>query len=256
MRHITTIIVFAVVSPTMTWGPDGHRIVGEIAFQELNQDARAEVIRLISLDPRYGRFNESCNWADHIKSDATWNWAKSLHYTNIDGTIGESESQVKTFKATRDCTSDTDCPDGTPCPTNACVVEAITYYSDVLGDAHASDDEKLMALKFLGHFVGDLHQPLHAGYKRDKGGNDKRVSFFNQRTNLHKVWDSMMLKREVTDWFAFATTLHGDITPAIRSTWSSDLTPEPGPTNRTPFVPGSTGPSPPAERSATHSKPT
>lgn len=225
MQRIAFGIVLWMAASAFAWGPEGHRIVGEIAFLELNKPARAEVIRLISLDPRYNRFNESCNWADQIKSDRSWDWAKPLHYTNIAGTVGESADDAQAFDLDRDCARKTDCPEGAPCPKHNCVVDAINYYAAILGDPLAGDNEKLIALKFLGHFVGDLHQPLHAGYQYDKGGNDKRVSYFNQQTNLHKVWDSMMIRRAVPDWLKFARELREDITDQQRQTWTENLDP-------------------------------
>lgn len=225
MQRFAFGIVSVIATSAFGWGPEGHRIVGEIAFLELNAPAKTEVLRLIALDARYSRFNESCNWADQIKSNRSWDWARPLHYTNIAGDVGETTDDAKAFDLERDCDRKTDCPDGVPCPTYACVVDAIKYYAELLGDPLAGDNEKLIALKFLGHFVGDLHQPLHAGYQRDKGGNDKRVAYFNQQTNLHRVWDSMMIRRAVPDWFKYATDLHAEINDQQRQAWSESLDP-------------------------------
>jgi len=76
-----------------------------------------------------------------------------------------------------------DCADG------CCVVGAIEHYADVLHDPTTPRPLKIEALKFLVHFVGDVHQPMHAGYERDKGGNDVKVWFFDNNTNLHSLWD-------------------------------------------------------------------
>ena len=72
-------------------------------------------------------------------------------------------------------------------------VEAIRTQAAILADPERTHAERLQALKFVVHFVGDVHQPLHAGYAHDKGGNDVQVNFDGQGTNLHTLWDSRML---------------------------------------------------------------
>ena len=198
------------------WGEDGHRIVCEIAWRELELAAKAEVIRLLQIDGQFQFFSDSCNWADEIKSNGVWNWARSLHYVNLPKPVG---SEPIRYDEERDCRPKDDCPEGMPCPSRNCVVAAITYYHDVLANPSASDDDKLVALKFMGHFVGDLHQPLHAGYGEDKGGNDRRVEFFGKKTNLHSVWDSGILLRTGERWLEYARGLGDAISSDQRQQW-------------------------------------
>ena len=73
------------------------------------------------------------------------------------------------------------------------IVEALKVQTAILGDRSKSDAERAQALKFVVHFTGDIHQPMHAGYGHDKGGNDFQVQFNNRGTNLHSLWDSGML---------------------------------------------------------------
>jgi hypothetical protein len=80
-----------------------------------------------------------------------------------------------------------DCPDG------QCIIAAIERQSAVLG-SNASDDKRLIALKYLVHLVGDVYQPLHAGYLDDKGGNTYQIQAFMRGTNLHALWDSGIIK--------------------------------------------------------------
>lgn len=80
-----------------------------------------------------------------------------------------------------------DCPDG------QCVVGAIERQGRVLASS-ATDANKLKALKYVVHFVGDVHQPLHAGYADDKGGNTYQVQAFGRGTNLHSLWDSRLIE--------------------------------------------------------------
>ncbi len=107
------------------------------------------------------------------------------------------------------------------CPKEGCVVGAIIKYSHVLRDKKASRLERIEALKFLVHFVGDVHQPLHLGRARDRGGNDIKVTFFEDNTNLHSVWDSGMIRRTKKGWTEYATELSAKITPQQRAQYGT-----------------------------------
>jgi len=110
--------------------------------------------------------------ADEIRADgANTNW----HFVNIE--IGS-----KSYDPRRDCARDD------------CVVAQINRDIAVLRDPKAPHAAKIEALRFLIHFVGDLHQPLHAADRRDKGGNGLIVFMKNRRTNLHRVWDEDLVE--------------------------------------------------------------
>src|SRR5689334_18858800 len=72
------------------------------------------------------------------------------------------------------------------------------------------------ALKFLTHYVGDIHQPLHIGCKKDKGGNSIEVQLFSRRTNLHAVWDDGIIKTRGMDYGPYTRKLESAITPERR----------------------------------------
>ena len=159
----------------LAWGPVGHRMVAELAAAQLSPDARKQVERLLQgeADPTLAGI---ANWADNLrendpdlgKRSARW------HFVNL---------------ADHDCTYDPprDCPDGN------CVVEAIRTQTEILANPRLPREQRLQALKFVVHFVGDAHQPMHAGFARDKGGNDFQTSYLGKGGNLHKVWDSGLL---------------------------------------------------------------
>jgi len=92
-------------------------------------------------------------------------------------------------------------------------MSGIERFSAVLADTSAPDARRLEALRFLAHFIGDLHQPLHMGHKADRGGNDIHVVFFGRPANLHAVWDTGIIVRSHTDWLAFARELHDSLEP-------------------------------------------
>ena len=190
------------------WGNDGHRIVGEIARHNLTSTAAAQVHALLADDDEiYRTLAGAALWADHVKSDEDRTW----HYINL-----PRNARKKHIK--RAC--------GQP---RWCVTEAINHFHRLLtSDAIVKRD----ALKYLVHFVGDLHQPLHAGRRCDAGGNAIRVTFFGRKYrvhdvpyNLHAVWDTSIIRREIrrnhTDWRRYADALAARVTPEERREWTA-----------------------------------
>jgi hypothetical protein len=152
-----------------TWGGEGHQVVASLAATQLTAKARAEVDRLLAIEP--GETLQSIStWADEHRNPATGPW----HYVNF-------PRNTCTYDAARDC------PDG------HCVVGVIGKQLEVLA-SNAPDEARLKALKYVVHFVADVHQPLHAGYADDKGGNSYQIQAFEKGSNLHAMWDSGLIK--------------------------------------------------------------
>lgn len=184
------------VAPVQAWGPLGHSVVAELAHRHLSPAAEAEVVRLLA--PEHTRsLADIASWADQMQNDpamaALWKQTRNQHYINFHG--GSSCHYVPPR----------DCPDG------RCVVAALSYYTDVLADRSQPDRARRNALKFVVHFVGDIHQPLHGGYRDDKGGNTFQVQFDGRGSNLHKVWDSGLLRSRGLDWHAYADRLDSPV---------------------------------------------
>jgi len=154
------------------WGREGHEIVAELAERQLTSEANAELHRLLALEPELTLAGAS-TWADAHRSATTAPW----HYVNF-------PRDSCSYDEARDC------------PGGQCVVGAIERQTQVLGSA-ASDEERLKALKYLIHFVADVHQPLHAGYADDKGGNKFQLQAFRRGTNLHALWDTGLIENRV-----------------------------------------------------------
>jgi nuclease S1 len=170
------------------WGAQGHQVIAILAKAQLNAKASAEVARLLALEP--GATLESVStWADEHRNPASAPW----HYVNF-------PRGSCTFNAQRDC------PDG------KCVVTAIERQLAILG-GHGSDDQRLHALKYLVHLVGDVHQPLHAGYRDDKGGNTYQLRAFMRGSNLHAVWDSGLIRQLDEDTADMAVRLRKLVLP-------------------------------------------
>jgi hypothetical protein len=105
------------------------------------------------------------------------------------------------------------------------VVRGILENAGVLASADATKDQRVEALKFLAHYVGDVHQPLHVGHRADKGGNDIAVRFFDHGKSLHAVWDEALLHRVGLDWGDYASKLEQQLLPADRTKWEADTDP-------------------------------
>ena len=167
----TTLVLAPVASQARTvfrWGPNGHRIVAEIALGRLSPAVANETRRLLGGQ----NITDVASWADDIRRSlpATGPW----HYVDI-------EITDTSYVAARDCKED------------ACVVAAVAAQMAILSDRSRPDSARASALKYVVHFIGDLHQPLHGGERGDKGGNDVKVTFQGKLTNLHSLWDSGIL---------------------------------------------------------------
>ncbi|MCD7097591.1 S1/P1 nuclease [Stenotrophomonas sp. MMGLT7] len=165
----------------LAWGGQGHRLVAEIAQAQLTPQARQQVTQLLQGEP-VATLPGIASWADELresdpdlgKRSARW------HYVNI----GESDCRYQPSR---------DCADGN------CVVEALQAQAALLADRSQPLPVRRQALKFVVHLVGDIHQPMHAGYARDRGGNDYQIQFDGRGSNLHSLWDSGMLRQRKLD---------------------------------------------------------
>lgn len=157
----------------LAFGSQGHQIIASLAETQLTPKTQAAVQRLLALEP--GSTLESIStWADETKNGRTAKW----HYVNF---------------PRGDCNyvKERDCPDG------QCLIEALNSQNKILSSATATDQGKLIALKYIVHLFGDLHQPLHAGFADDRGGNQYQVQAFGLGTNLHALWDSGLVKASI-----------------------------------------------------------
>lgn len=190
-RQITAVfaalLTFFMTLDACAWGALGHRVIASVADTELTPEARAKIGRLLAQEPGATLASIS-TWPDEQRSTATAKW----HFVNFpEGTC--------TYHAERDC------------PGGACVVEATQTQIGILKSA-ASDAEKLTALKYVVHFIGDVHQPLHAGHAYDKGGNTYQVQALGQGTNLHALWDNGLVQHLDSNEEALALKI-GRMTP-------------------------------------------
>jgi hypothetical protein len=196
-RHIllALVVLLPISSDAWAWGDQGHKVICEIAFRLAQPNTRAEIRKLIGTDEQFNTFSDSCIWPDHPRQRA------SEHFVNLPRDSDGLHSET--------------CPGA-----SACVVTAIKKDFDVLSSNNSSQAQKLASLKFLGHWVGDIHQPLHVSFEDDRGGNSILVTGICG-TNLHAAWDTCLVLRAVgEDVNEAATELMKTITPARIESWT------------------------------------
>jgi hypothetical protein len=190
-----TIAAALIPAPAFAWGKTGHRVIAAIADQQLSGLARAHIREILggaeSLD-------EAATWPDEMRSAPDQFWQKTAtpwHYVTLNG-----------------ITYDHAPPEGD-------ALQALTKFRATLRDPNASLADKQLALRFIVHLVGDLHQPLHVGKCCDKGGNDVKVTWFGKPTNLHAVWDSAIVDDEQLSFTELAAKLERHISSEDVVNW-------------------------------------
>lgn len=188
----------------LAWGPDGHRVTGEIAWRLLSRPTRDALAAILADDT----LAEAAAWADTTaRDDRRYRWLEPLHYVNVD-------PDARSVTAGRECD---------------CVVGAIEQARDGLRDRRRSRAERLEALRLLAHFVGDVHQPLHVSHPDGRGGTTIDVRFDGRETTLHRVWDGDLLRRRLREvgsrrggrWRAFAHSLADTTSRTQRRAWQA-----------------------------------
>ena len=178
-------------APSLAWGQTGHRVVGQIADSLLTDEARRGVAAILGTED----LAEASTWADFMRSSPERFWQEEVspwHYATVP--VGKSYAEV-----------------GPPPQGDA--VTALARFRAELLDPRTPPARQELALRLIVHIVGDLAQPLHVGDGTDRGGNDVKVEFFGQPTNLHSVWDSGLIDRqqlsysEMARWLLRATDI-------------------------------------------------
>jgi len=172
----------AIPSPARAWGKTGHRVVAALADAQLSGLARAHVREILGVES----LDEAATWPDDMRSAPIQFWQKTAtpwHYVTLNGIIYDRA------------------------PPEGDALEALNHFRATLQDPNASLADKQLALRFVVHLVGDLHQPLHVGKCCDKGGNDVKVKWFGRDLNLHSVWDSALVDEEQLSFTELAARL-------------------------------------------------
>jgi hypothetical protein len=196
-RHLLAFVasVTAVTpSPALAWGKTGHRVVAALADPQLSGLARAHVQELLGVDSLV----EAATWPDDMRSAPETFWQKTAtpwHYVTLNGIVYDRT------------------------PSEGDALEALDRFRATLRDPSASLADKRLALRFVVHLVGDLHQPLHVGKCCDRGGNEVKVKWFGRDLNLHSVWDSALVDEEQLSFTEMAAKLQRHTSNADVIAW-------------------------------------
>ena len=192
----TATVCLSNIPQAIAWGDNGHEIVCTIAMKEVSPTTRSRVEQLMQQLGTSADYASSCTFPDHPRQRA------EEHFVNL----------------SRDAAGITNdlCPEG-----DICLVSAIPADFAVLRRADADDAAKLDAIRFLGHWVGDIHQPLHVSFEDDRGGNSVRVTGVCS-ANLHGTWDNCLVSKAVgDDVVAAADVLDAEVTAEDRADWAT-----------------------------------
>jgi len=194
MKRVLLLLILISLTPSVyAWGPNGHRIVAQICYDNLDPDVRDRIDKVLGSD----YLTQVATWPDYLRSEPKWDFTQPWHYATINP--DKSVAEIMAKNAENDTIDD--------------VIEAIQFMRDIL-NKNAKERAKFVALMkkhdvkplngsidatalaFLIHFIGDVHQPMHVGKNKDFGGNMIRVQFFSEKMNLHSVWDAGMIEQE------------------------------------------------------------
>jgi len=196
-KLIMGVVAAAMSFQALSWGQIGHRVTGAIAEQYLTIEAQRAISELLVNED----LAEASTYADEMRSNPSEFWKKTAnpwHYVNVfDG---------KTYS------------DVAP-PLEGNAATALNMFSKQLKSKQSSFAEKQLALRFIVHIIGDLHQPFHAGNGIDRGGNDVKLKFFWEDSNLHRVWDSGLIDRQNLSYTEWTTILSRKISEQQANEW-------------------------------------
>lgn len=198
---LSLIAAFIAIAPNtaFAWGAEGHRIVALIAADQLTPTAKAQVNQLLGTDDAAAGMMAVSTWADEIRRNrpntAPW------HFTDIP--IGSAG-----YDAQRDCTR------------GQCSIAQIQTDERILADQQLLAPVRAEALRFLIHFIGDLHQPLHSSNHDDRGGNQIHVLLGKRHTNMHAVWDVDTVRALGRSPEEVARSLELQISATDKAAWS------------------------------------
>jgi hypothetical protein len=184
----------------LSWGVTGHRTVGKIAEKHLTPAAAAAVHELLGSET----LADVSTWADEVRGKPEYQQTGPWHYVNLPMGLPFPEFQ----KSVEGMSEDN-------------VYSALQKLEKEVVDPATPREKKVEALKFIVHFVGDLHQPMHVSKAEDKGGNTIQLNFNGSGTNLHAVWDSKLIDRLGLGYEQLASTVD-HATPAQVSQWQKD----------------------------------
>ncbi|GMQ30114.1 S1/P1 nuclease [Algoriphagus confluentis] len=192
---ILTVVMVLTVSQAFAWGQLGHYLIGLMAEKQMKRSTLKKVEKVL-YPMSLGR---SGTWMDEIRSDRAYDYATTWHY--LTSKNGEYDPEIQ--------------------EQGGDAFEAIQRLKEELKKGGLDPKTEAEKLKMLIHMVEDIHQPLHVGTGEDRGGNDVKIEFFGQPTNLHALWDSGMIERQGMSYSEIGEELYRRLTPEMKSKYRS-----------------------------------
>jgi S1/P1 Nuclease len=183
--------------PAHGWGEKGHRIVAIIADGRLSEQSQKEIRKLL---PAGTTLADAATWPDAEGRRITE--FNQLHYVTI-------PDDADGYDQERDCKD------------RNCMVEALKWFTSVLSDTTAPLNTQLIALRFVIHLIGDMHQPLHAGRSGDRNGTDITVSHRGHSNTLHLFWDINLVEMMEGNTYEIAKELDSSLSTEELTSWHS-----------------------------------
>jgi S1/P1 Nuclease len=192
MNRFLVYCLFCLISiESFAWGPTGHRVTGKIAEHYLTAQARKRIKQLLGQES----IALVSTWMDEVRSDTTHLDMADWHFVTIETGLTYAQSNKN--------------PKGDAIQTLERVIAELKSH-------RLTQQQQLEDLRILIHLVGDIHQPLHVGCCDDQGGNNVKLKWFRNETNLHSVWDSDMIDYSKFSYTELAAAL-GEPDPATVS---------------------------------------
>lgn len=204
MKKTIIIICAALMAlPSLAWGPEGHRIIAQVAYNYMNKKAVKQVDKVLG---KHGMVYWA-TWADEIRSDTIYPNSFDWHFQDLEAGMSDDE-----------------------------VAAVLTDYPEVGGNLYRAldsiynllqkDKTNHDALRFLVHLSGDRYCPMHMGHIADKGGNTIKLKWFGTQTNLHRVWDEDLIRfrgYSVTEYAQLLIDMYGNERKAIEDASPEEL---------------------------------
>jgi len=193
-RFVYGLAAIVIAIGLISWGRTGHNVIGRIAANHLTGKAKAGVAALLGTET----LADVASWADDNRDRTTASW----HFINVETGLSFEDFKQQVTAGTN-------------------VYTVLVKEEGILADEKASREDRATALKYIVHFVGDIHQPMHVSRAEDKGGNTIQVQYDGQGTNLHSLWDTRMLEHAGLNEDQLAQNFD-KATPAQIKKWQSD----------------------------------
>lgn len=199
LKHFLPVTVLCLSIILISWGYNGHRIIGQLTAYHLNDRAKIEIKNLLG-DTSIA---DACTWADDARKEEPFKETANWHFLNLPLglTFEEFKKHIDTISKGN-------------------VYSALVKAQNDLTNEDTPKQQKIYALKFIMHFVGDIHQPMHVARAEDKGGNTIQLNFKDKGTNLHSLWDTKILEQQNLTYTELANK-YNNLPDSLIKQWQS-----------------------------------